>query len=73
MIVYLMDKIFIEDIKRFIYGFYGWVYFLNILDANIDAHLLDYNVNENLSLKPYFENDNLTNSSSIGLKLKLSL
>ena len=53
----------------FMVGFY----FLNILDANIDAHLLDYNVNENLSLKPYFENDNLTNSSSIGLKLKLSL
>ena len=53
----------------FMVGFY----FLNILDANIDAHLLDYNVNENLSLKPYFENDKLTNSSSIGLKLKLSL
>ena len=35
--------------------------------------LLNYNVNENLSLKPYFENDNLTNSSSIGFKLKLSL
>ena len=42
-----------------------------MLDANIDAHLLDYNVNENLSLKPYFENDNLTNSSSIGLKIKI--
>ena len=53
----------------FMVGFY----FLNILDANIDAHLLDYNVNENLSLNPYFENDNFTNSSSIGLKLKLGL
>ena len=32
----------------FIIGFY----FLNILDANIDAHLLDYNVDENLSFQP---------------------
>ena len=31
----------------FIVGFY----FLNILDANIDAHLLDFNVNEDLSFK----------------------
>ncbi len=28
-------------------------YFLNILDANIDAHLKQYNINQNLSLKPY--------------------
>ena len=32
----------------FLVGFY----FLNILDANIDAHLLDYNVDENLSFQP---------------------
>ena len=51
----------------FMVGFY----FLNILDANIDAHLLDFNVNEDLSLQPYFENDNFSNS--IGVKLKLGL
>ena len=52
----------------FIVGFY----FLNILDANIDAHLLDFNVNENLSFKPYFENDQIFNSN-IGVKIKISL
>ena len=51
----------------FIVGF-----ILNILDANIDAHLLDFNVNEDLSFKPYFENDELFNPN-IGLKkLKLA-
>ena len=34
----------------FILGFY----FLNILDANIDAHLKQYNVNSDLTVKPYF-------------------
>tara|TARA_X000001036_G_scaffold427508_1_gene456188 strand:+ start:473 stop:1003 length:531 start_codon:yes stop_codon:yes gene_type:complete len=52
----------------FIVGFY----FLNILDANIDAHLLDFNVNENLSFKPYFENNQIFNSN-IGVKIKISL
>ena len=35
----------------FILGFY----FLNILDANIDAHLKQYNVNSDLSFRPYFD------------------
>lgn len=35
----------------FILGFY----FLNILDANIDAHLKQYNVNSDLSFKPYID------------------
>ena len=52
----------------FIVGFY----FLNILDANIDAHLLDFNVNENLSFEPYFEND-IVFEQSIGLKVKMNL
>lgn len=50
----------------FIVGFY----FLNILDANIDAHLLDYNVDENLSLEPYFEDSENFYASSTGMKLK---
>ena len=28
------------------------IYILNIIDANIDAHLMQFNVNDNLSLKP---------------------
>ena len=35
----------------FILGFY----LLNILDANIDAHLKQYNVNSDLSFKPYLD------------------
>ena len=35
----------------FILGFY----LLNILDANIDAHLKQYNVNSDLSFKPYID------------------
>jgi hypothetical protein len=31
------------------------LYILNIVDANIDAHLMQFNVNENLSIKPEFE------------------
>ena len=52
----------------FLVGFY----FLNILDANIDAHLLDFNVDENLSFKPYFENDAIFNQN-LGIKLKITL
>jgi len=52
----------------FIVGFY----FLNILDANIDAHLLDYNVNENLSIKPFFENSNNLYGNQFGMKLNLN-
>ena len=47
-------------------------YFLNILDANIDAHLLDFNVDENLSFQPYFENDAIFNQN-LGIKLKITL
>ena len=52
----------------FIVGFY----ILNILDANIDAHLKQYNVNENLTLSPYLENRTFYNSESIGLSLNLN-
>ena len=52
----------------FLVGFY----FLNILDANIDAHLMDFNVNENLSFKPYYKNDYLL-GQSVGLNFKINL
>ncbi len=52
----------------FIVGFY----ILNILDANIDAHLKQYNVNESLSLKPYIENGTNFNYESVGISLNLN-
>lgn len=30
----------------------GFIYILNIIDANIDAHLIQFNVNDNLTIKP---------------------
>lgn len=45
------------------------LYALNIIDANVDAHLLQYNVDENLSLAPHYKIDEFDASSSIGLTL----
>ena len=49
----------------FLVGFY----FLNILDANIDAHLLDYNVDENLSFQPSILDFSSEIGPSIGIKI----
>jgi hypothetical protein len=48
-------------------------YGLNILDANVDAHLLDFNLNDDLSLniQPCFLGNNL-HSQKIGLSLRFS-
>jgi len=51
----------------FIVGFY----ILNILDANIDSHLKQYNVNENLTIKPYIDSNSDTKLNSIGFSLNL--
>ncbi|WP_439151495.1 DUF5683 domain-containing protein [Winogradskyella sp.] len=43
------------------------LYALNIIDANVDAHLLQFNVDENLSLSPHFQYNEMENSSDLGL------
>ena len=43
------------------------LYVLNIIDANVDAHLLQYNVDENLAIKPHFQYNEMENSSDLGL------
>ena len=50
----------------FIIGFY----LLNILDANIDAHLKQYNVSSELSFKPYL--DTTVNTPSAGMRIALT-
>ena len=50
----------------FIVGFY----LLNILDANIDAHLKQYNVSSELSFKPYL--DTTVNTPSAGMRIALT-
>ena len=69
---HIADQIILKknrDISMvFIIGFY----ILNILDANIDAHLKQYNVNENLTIRPYFDNGLHIDTESIGLTLNLN-
>jgi len=45
------------------------IYVLNIIDANVDAHLLQYNVDENLALKPHFKFNELDATTNLGLTL----
>lgn len=45
------------------------LYALNIIDANVDAHLLQYNVDENLSLAPHYKFNEFDASSNLGLTL----
>ena len=45
------------------------MYALNIIDANVDAHLLQYNMDENLSLKPVIDFDNPNCYAQAGLSL----
>lgn len=47
----------------FIVGFYV----LNIIDANVDAALIQFNVNENLSLKPNIYLNDVTSRTNVGL------
>lgn len=47
-------------------------YFLNILDANIDAHLKQYNINQNLSLKPYMDQNPVVADHHFGVSLNFN-
>jgi hypothetical protein len=45
------------------------IYALNILDANVDAHLLQYNIDEDLTLRPHFQYNERENNTDLGLTL----
>ncbi len=45
------------------------LYVLNIIDANVDAHLLQFNVDENLSLSPHYQYNQMENAGDLGLTL----
>ncbi len=49
------------------------VYLLNILDANVDAHLLRYNLSEDLSIVPELQLQSDFRPSVYGLSLNISL
>lgn len=44
-------------------------YILNIVDANVDAHLMNFNVDENLSLSPDYQQNDLNQKPNLGLTL----
>lgn len=47
-------------------------YILNIIDANVDAHLLQFNVNENLTLRPDVLQNDLNQKPQMGLTLSFN-
>ena len=49
------------------------LYILNIIDANVDAHLLQYNLDENLTLEPKINFNEVQNKSNFGISLSLEL
>ena len=51
----------------------GLFYILNIVDANVDAHLLQFNVNDNLSVNPEVYPNELNQRPNIGLTLNIKL
>ena len=48
-------------------------YMLNILDANVSAHLMQFNVKDNLSIKPEFNSDFIGTDTNVGLKVLVKL
>ena len=48
------------------------IYALNIIDANVDAHLLQYNVDENLALQPHFKINEWDMTTNLGLTLNFN-
>lgn len=45
------------------------LYALNIIDANVDAHLLQYNMDENLAVNPFVDFDTPDSSAQLGLSI----
>ncbi|KIX22018.1 hypothetical protein SY27_04910 [Flavobacterium sp. 316] len=45
------------------------IYLLNIIDANVDAHLLQFNVNDNLSIRPELYQNEIDYKFKSGIRL----
>lgn len=46
-------------------------YALNIVDANVEAHLKQFNVSENLSIKPDYQHNDMGQNANYGLSFNL--
>jgi hypothetical protein len=51
----------------------GLFYILNIVDANVDAHLMQFNVNDNLTIKPDFYRNEFSANQNLGISMTLKL
>ena len=49
------------------------VYILNIIDANVDAHLKSYNIDDKLTIKAIFGTYNSEDKNNFGLSINLNL
>lgn len=63
---------FHQRYKDIAFIFIVGTYMLNILEANVSAHLLQFNVNDRLSVKPHFEYDFLRSQNQVGLQMNLT-
>ena len=45
------------------------MYALNIIDANVDAHLLQFNVDEDFTVRPHFKYNQRENNTDLGFTL----
>lgn len=52
------------------------IYALNVIDANVDAHLKQFNIDDDLSwdmnLQPYLEANSITNNPNYGMALTIT-
>jgi len=48
------------------------LYALNIIDANVDSHLLQYNVDKNLAITPFIDFDTPDISAQLGLSINFN-
>ena len=48
------------------------MYVLNIIDANVDAHLLQYNIDDNLSFQPFIDFNSPDYDYNLGLEINLN-
>lgn len=55
-----------RDISALITGLF---YILNIVDANVDAHLMQFNVDDNLTFKPQIYRNEFDYKSNVGFTL----
>ena len=68
-----MDKNSTKKTEIYRYLITAGLYILNIVDANVDAHLLQFNVNDDLSLKPDLQTNPYNFKQNVGFSINVSI